>query len=335
MDSVKLAISLHKVKIELIEKRKNDSVVFPVFTDLHTSGVDNERTNDIAEVLGLITKDVKCDFVLNLGDNMGMLGRNEHITNSELSKLTSRVADKIYRSINCPMFMVNGNHDGIGTDFFEASFWNNLTKGRFSNLDAEYDAEGSYYYVDFEESNTRFVALSLPSGSDLKAEYPTPLWRYGESQIKWLEQTALNTCKKVIILSHVPFWYDYMGDKESTLEVWDGENQRVSYIKDLCGTIEDIDEISRVLNEFNQRTGNLVAVLSGHIHKDSLYGPFEATEECNKNPLSCHQVVTTGAFLPWQEHQDIGISVDIAVWTPSENSLELIRVGDGESRKVL
>ena len=54
-----------------------------------------------------------------------------------------------------------------------------------------------------------------------------------------------------------------------------------------------------------------------------------------KNPLSCPQVTTTGVFLPWNEHQGAGISVDIAVWTPSENSLDLIRIGNGESRKVV
>ena len=335
MDTVKFALSLHNAKIELVQKRKSDSVVFPIFSDLHTLSVDFEWTEDLMQALQMITKDVKCDFVLNLGDSMGMLGRDEHITNNDLKKLLTKTFDEIYRSINCPMFVVNGNHDGIGTDFFDADFWNEITKGKFSNVDAEYDDEGSYYYVDFEESNTRFVVLSLPSGSDLKADYPAPLWRFGEKQIKWLEQKALNTCKKVIILNHVPFWYDYMGDKTTTLAVWDGEKERVSYIKDLCGTIEDIDEISKVLNTFNERTGNLVVVLSGHMHKDSLYGPFEATEKYNSNPLSCPQVAVTGAFLPWKEHQDVGISIDIAVWTPSENSLELIRVGDGESRKVL
>ena len=334
MDTVKFAIELHKAKIELLQLVKRDSVVFPIFSDLHTLSVDFEWTEDVLNALKMITDGVKCDFVLNLGDSVGMLGRDNHITNNDLKKLVAKVFDKIYRNINCPMFVVNGNHDGIGTDFFDVSFWNELTKGKFSNVDAEYDAEGSYYYVDIDEKDTRIVVLSLPSGSDMETEFPTPIWKFGEKQLSWLEQTALNTCKKVIILNHVPFWYEFKGDKDATIGVWDGEKERTSYIKDLSGAIEDIDEVSNILNDFNERTNNLVAVLSGHMHKDSLFGALEEKDGC-KNPLSCPQVVTTGAFLPWDEHQDIGISVDIAVWTPSENSLDLIRIGDGESRKVL
>ena len=334
MDTVKAALSLHNAKIELVQKRKADSIVFPIFTDLHTLDVNFEWTEDLVQILGMLTKDVKCDFVLNLGDSVGMLGRNQHITNNDLKKLLNKTFDKIYRSINCPMLVANGNHDGIGTDFFDDTFWNDITKGKFSNVDAEYDDEGSYYYVDFEESNTRFVVLSLPSGCDLESEFPTPIWKFGEKQLSWLEQKALNTCKKVIILNHVPFWYEYKGDEKETLSVWDGEKERVSYIKDLSGRIEDVDKAQKILNDFNERTNNLVAVLSGHTHNDSIYAPFEEKEGI-KNPLSCPQATTTGVFLPWNDHQGTGISVDIAVWTPSESSLDLIRIGDGESRKVV
>ena len=87
MDTVKFAIELHKAKVDLLSIIKGDSVVFPIFSDLHTLSIAFEWTQDILEVLKMITDGVKCDFVLNLGDSTGMLGRNEHIANADLKKL--------------------------------------------------------------------------------------------------------------------------------------------------------------------------------------------------------------------------------------------------------
>lgn len=39
-------------------------------------------------------------------------------------------------------------------------------------------------------------------------------------------------------------------------------------------------------------------------------------------------------YIPECDHIQFGISIDIVVWTPSENEFHLIRVGDGENRRV-
>ena len=54
-----------------------------------------------------------------------------------------------------------------------------------------------------------------------------------------------------------------------------------------------------------------------------------------ENPLPCKQVVTVGATIPQKYHEEFGISIDVTVWTPSENKLNVIRVGDGEDRKII
>lgn len=70
------------------------------------------------------------------------------------------------------------------------------------------------------------------------------------------------------------------------------------------------------------------------MHTDSFWTPYESKGE-RKNPLPCHQVVTTAACFTEDSELEIGISIDIAVWTPSKGKLNMIRVGDGEDRKVL
>ncbi len=330
----KVTASVKEAKEKIKNLKTEDSLIFPIFTDLHTEDVDHEYIKRLIPALELITEMVDYDAIINLGDNFSMLGRNIHITNDELKARFERVFSAIYDATKHPMINANGNHDAIGTDFFKPDFWNSIVKGKYGNTFSVYGDEGSYYYIDYEKANTRLIALSLPYDSDLESEMPTPLWGFGKSQLKWLEETVLNTDKYVIILSHVPFFYKYTGDMESTLGVWTGDEAKISYISALCGWIEDLDEAVAIIDKFNNHTKRLIACLSGHMHSDSLWLPRE--EKCGeKNPLPCHQVVTTAACSTENFELKIGISIDIAVWTPSKRELHMIRIGDGEDRKIL
>lgn len=334
IDKEKLQKAVHQAKGKIDKLRKEDSLVFPIFTDLHTVDIEHEYTKRLLEALELITKEVTYDGVIDLGDNFSMLGRNIHIENSELKRRMEALFESVTRVINAPLLLVHGNHDGIGTDFFKADFWNASVKYKYGNTNAQYDTSGAYYYVDYEKANTRLVVMSAPYDSDLEAEYPTPLWVFGQAQLKWLKGIALNTEKDVILINHVPFYYHYRGDMTSMLGTWDGERARMSYISALCGWLEDVEEAVAIIKEYaDRKKGRLVACLSGHMHEDSFWMPYEKKGE-NTNPLPCCQVVTGGACIPEQEHANYGISIDIAVWTPSENALELVRIGDGEDRKV-
>ena len=86
-----------------------------------------------------------------------MLGRNIHISNSDLKVVMEEILGSIYEVINTPLLLTNGNHDAIGTDFFKSDFWNRVVKNKFGNRDAVYDVAGSYYYVDYDKADTRLV----------------------------------------------------------------------------------------------------------------------------------------------------------------------------------
>lgn len=333
MEKLFKQINLAKLKIENL--RAEDSLVLPIFTDLHTDNVAHKDAQKIIEVLKLITREIDVDAVINLGDNVSMLGRRLHITNDELKKVMEDLFSAIYEAVNRPLIMVHGNHDAIGTDFFKPDFWNGIVKNKFGVQSAEYSASGSYYYLDCEKAKTRLVILSIPSESDLEAEHPTPVWAFGESQLKWLKDIALDTENNVIIISHVPLYYSYNGGETRLLETWNGEKVTSSHYADLCGWIEDRDEAAKIIEAFNGKSGaKVIACLSGHTHKDSLWMPFEEKDD-HTNPLPCHQVVTGRACPPECESSEFGVSVDIAVWTPSKNEFNLIRIGDGEDREII
>ncbi len=330
----KIGDSISRAEKKISEIRKQDSLVFSIFTDLHTVDAEHEYMDRLIYALKLITDKIEYDAVIDLGDNFAMLGRDLHISNEELRARFKRIFSAIYSATNHPIINVNGNHDAIGTDFFKADFWNDIVKGKYGNTSAVYGDSGSYYYVDYEKANTRLVILSLPYDSDIESEMPTPLWKFGKCQLDWLKNSALSTTKDVIILSHVPFYYRYTGNKEETLPVWDGKNSKKSYIAALCGEIGDLDEAISIVNEYyNRDNTRLVACLSGHTHEDSLRLPGEQKDEY-KNPLPCCQIVTESTVLFNGNDREIGLSLDIAVWNPSEGKLYMIRVGDGEDRDI-
>jgi len=319
------------VKQKINEIRKEDSLVMPIFTDWHVTSCEDSAVKNLLEALFCL-KEINPNGVIDLGDNLAMLGRNEHIANKEISSLLTDLFQKAFQTCESPIYFANGNHDGIGTDFFKADFWNEIVKNRYGNEAAQYGEEGSYYYVDFDESNTRLVFLSVPCDSDIEAKMPHPCWKFGEKQIRWLAEKALDTDKNVILISHVPFYYYYVGDAEKTLEVWNGNCTAKAYVKDLCGWIDDIEDVISILNAFQHQNGKLIAVLSGHTHVDSLWAPGESKDEYT-NSLPCYQVVTR-SVKPYGEEGEFRVALDLMVWTPSEGTLDLIRFGDGEDRKI-
>lgn len=332
--TAKVIESVAIAKKQIDSLRTEDTLVFPLFTDLHTADVKYEYTQKLITALKIITQEIDYDALINLGDNFSMLGRSIHITDDELKKRFESLFCAISEATDChPMINVNGNHDALGTDFFKPDFWNSIVKGKYGNTHAIYGNEGAYYYIDYEKANTRLVALSIPSNSDIESEMPTPIWKFGKPQIEWLKKIALNTDKNIIILSHVPFWYKYTDDTESTLEVWNGTEVRKSYVSALCGWIEDSDAVAKIIEEFNNGASKVVACLSGHTHSDSLLLPFEE-KFGEKNPLPCCQIVTTAACFTRNVALKVGIGIDIAVYTPSKGELQMIRIGDGENRKV-
>ena len=317
---------INSVKQRLERIREDGSLVFALFSDLHTRHVEFEKTNILASALHELCQEVRTDAVIDLGDNLAMLGREEHITNERLKTTLTEIFDRIKESVSLPLFLINGNHDAVGTDFFKPSLWNEVVKGKYDDSLASYSNSGSYYYVDYEEANTRLVFISLPSDSDLESEMPCPDWKLGKDQIEWLDKTALNTDKDILLFTHVPMYYDYLGDRSETLAVWDGEKPAFSYIRSLCGWIEDRDEAAFVIN----KRGNVIACFSGHTHNDALWAPLENRDR-HTNPLCCPQVITGWAI---GESEDPGIAIDLLVYNPKDKTCNMLRFGDGEDRKI-
>ncbi len=328
-DMVKRELFIAKEKVEKLKKQ--DSLIFVSFTDLHAPSDEHVSVDTLCEVLDAVSNEIPLDAVINLGDNFfARLGRKTHITNPELKILAAKLFNKISSSSKAPMIFVNGNHDGLGTDFFKPEFWNELTKGKYGHKAATYGDEGSYFYIDYEKKNTRLVFLSFPPDADIESERISHMWEFGKSQLDWLKEKALKTEKYVILMVHTPFCYKYLGSTDGTLSMWDGERERQILIKDFCGDVYDLDKVVAILDDFKKNNPQkLVAAFSGHMHYDMVWEPNEEKIGL-KNSLPCVQIVSNGFYNESKEADKADFSLDIVVWTPSQKKLDTVRVGEGE-----
>ena len=307
-----------KARVEAL--RREDSMVLLVFSDLHARGAEDPVFQKVKSQLQALTRAIPTDGIINLGDNMGMLGRETHVTNPDLKCIMTDMFSALRSVVPCPLYLINGNHDAPGTDFFKPDFWNDMVREELEKVGA-ITRDGAWYYVDMGEA-VRLVFLSAPWQSDIESEIPTPIWAFGAEQLTWLREEALDTEKYVMLFCHVPMYDRYTGDMASMLDVWTGTRAAKAYISTLCGWIDDAPEAVAILEGFAKtHPGKLVGEFSGHTHADSLWAPGEEKESV-KNPLPCHQAVVRMA----KE------GLDVLVVTPSARRVDLVRVGDGEDR---
>lgn len=347
------AAEAERVRQRIDALRRSDTLVFPIFTDLHTRSLDAPVTLALFDAMEALSKAVRADAVIALGDNLAMLGREEHASNETIHAIIRGLFERVSSLWPCPLLPVNGNHDGIGTDFFKADFWQGISRG-FDRGAAKYSGNSAYYTVDFDRARVRMIVLSLPSGSDLTAENPSPTWAFGGDQLKWLAETALRTDYQALLVCHVPLYYAYADEKDWTIGVWTGDHAAQSYVSALCGWIDDRDEAEALLSAFNAHaacridrlnvslpaspeSAGLIACLSGHMHDDSLFRAGETIgHETNRLPCAQIQSGSTNVSLnrPLRDQAALPISMDVAVLTPSERRLTMVRYGAGADRTI-
>ena len=319
---------IEKIKNKIDSLDRSELLIFPLFSDLHVDSKDDENAKKLASALNAVCRELQPDFVINLGDNLSMRGRRDHILNDQFTSLLLGICDFLKENINCPLYLINGNHDGAGTDFFKPDLWNKLDIDGYADNFLTREKEKCYYYVDIPNKKTRLVFLSLPSDSDTEKEMPAPIWAFGENQLEWLKKDALNTENNVLLFTHVPFFSGYKGDMEKTIDAWTGTEVKKAYVFELSGRIDDLKEVTDIINE-----KNVAACFSGHLHKDCLFSPFE-TQADRTNPINCHQLVTKNPFpFPWQEDK-YDIAFDLVLWNFIKKEITVLRFGDGDDKHL-
>ncbi len=323
-----------------------NKIKLAVFTDPHLNTPADAPFLAMLAKMGEVCREQQVDAVVALGDNLNMLGRMHHASNECIEEYLHTIMSETAKATGLPLFAINGNHDGIGTDFFDLPLWNRAIGNRFTQGKSVHEGDSAYYYVDYPDNQLRLIFLSMPYGADLAAEMPTPLWAYGEQQLRWLATTALAVPDgyDVLFIAHVPTYYEYANREDGQLlGVFNGKEGAYSTIASLCGWIEDRDTLVEIVNAFQEKrcgeipglavqvdysgAGRLLAQISGHMHDDELLYPGDAWRNL-PHPLPCPQIVVARAITA----KEPGYLFDVI--TVEEGQLTLKRYGDGEDRIV-
>lgn len=220
------------------------SLVFPVVTDMHRFKNANQTFDQMIENVRRFSHNVKCDFILNLGD------LTEGDTTDATTISRGQEITEAFARIGLPYYFAQGNHDNNPYDSeghfsgtrltmeqcYKAGF--SATRGAVLNM----SEDGTDYYVDFDALKIRLVVLNA-CNTKIRQNYA-----YGSSTAAWLS-TALNTEYTVLLAEHL---------SSIATQVWSNAH----------GT--SADNITNALQSFVNGGGKLVQ-LSGHSHVDMAF----------------------------------------------------------------
>ena len=250
---------------------KKDCFVLGLQADTHHStndfddGIKICPATDYGKIFSFseLNKNVKLNAVCNLGDMV----RGYEFDPVEYTRRDLKEAVVMYLDdAEYPVFLIAGNHDngvlwtknevyGTGNRSLDeillpAERYEAMVKPLKEKADIKDYPGKLYYYCDLD--GVRIVALDTDD-LDYKEIAPSDVdinnHKISDEQILWLENEALDTKLPVIVLCHVPLMEELLQGS--------------------CHALGD-DRVVEILSSFKADGGDVIAVLSGHMHfKDS------------------------------------------------------------------
>ena len=229
-------------KIEDINTAKGEKFTFAVQTDTHyyIGYGDTSAYN-----FKLLTNYVGFDFVTNLGDVIRGYADETIDSDVNMRKAMTDIMHRYVTGISCPLMIAMGNHDTnvmwanafAGTPFTFAEVWGRIFRPSFNtNVKAVTQTGLMYYYTDYDD--VRVIVLNTQDGANQG-------FGIGSEQLAWFTNTALNTDKWVLVMSHVPL-----------VDGWSVSSNYVSSYADIV----------TALQAFKTNGGKVIGCMSGHTH---------------------------------------------------------------------
>lgn len=229
-------------KVQTIQEAQGKTFTFAIQTDTHYA----LNENDIYGYnLKSLTNNVGMDFVANLGDIIEGYANETTDSPENMRAAMTQIMRRYVTGISCPLLVAMGNHDTNkqwadafdGTPFTFDEVWAREFKPAFNtNPHVETETGLMYYYTDF--ADVRVIVLNTQDGANGG-------FGIGSTQIDWLTNTALNTSKAVLVLSHVP--------------LVDGWSVSSNYVSSYANAVTAI-------KAFQTNGGTVIGCMSGHTH---------------------------------------------------------------------
>lgn len=352
--------SLTKEMIKAINE-KEDSIfgsigncfTFAYVSDDHSkeylsskNGITYERRQDYTSMaINFCDKHLDFDAIVNLGDSI--------LTSSQPLSSLKYCIDQIDTS---KLIYTEGNHDrnieptyGIVS---KKEFFNLMYRRYRNNTNFHFGKpyEASYFYIDYPESNIRFVILDLYDIPEKHMEVYNDNAGYRQEQFDWLVNEALKISADwaVIVCTHMaPVDMTYgnntinMNLMHSLLKAFkNGEKAILTANDSVFG--DNTFTVNCTADFSSQGRRNLVCVLSGHTHWDEII----VKDSINYVSIACGYL-DIAMYKPGGTYWNNGanrterfkdtysnIAFDICILDTENRKLMFKRIGYGNDREL-
>ena len=291
----------------------------PCYTNIWLSDVhydprdiyNRERVHDTYKNIKAVCDSVFIEGISNTGDFN--YPNDATITQAMSDEFINANRAFMLRACN-HVYMVNGNHDGIGGSTPKTKNWNCVNN--HNNDYVHRNGDNTYFYVDYPNINLRVFYIDTVECND-----GNTTWGIGDTQLLWLKNNLLNCNYDVMFYAHFGTYGDFR---------------------------TNLDNIRTLLNdyhnhtgEFSNKTSNCIAWLCGHEHIDG-------TVKTSESGLDFPVVVVTSSRLQsksttlFADYIPLDRKVrtvtqdawDIVIYRPDENKIYFVRFGAGEDREI-
>ena len=339
-------------KINKLYKSEERNVVFIATTDIHVLSQNEAYIGNIGKVSAEIMHRCNIPFFISLGDFSTQSSRHELSVFEEGMEVFFDIISPVPKG---NMLVTVGNHDGAtgqkeidGEIIYYRHQLNNEQRSKLffgwqreTNPDKQFGADGTYYYLDDENTKTRYIMLNSfwsEWEGDPKTGYvedvqhsfmQTPI--YGQEQLSWFANEALNMPKgySAIIGTH---YASKPMDFEMLRNIINAYVNRTDFSGSYIG--EQVWQSSYIEVDYSSAKGELIAIFQGHTHVDEVYTDiFE---------IPCINITTTGAFHDVRDEKSneriqgtaTEIAFDVVTVDKNNRVIYLTRVGAGSDRRI-
>lgn len=256
--------------LSALQEFQGNKFTIGIQTDTHYRPA--EHGTDYGTPLKNMTKQLYFDFIINMGDLPRGWGAD---TIPQIKSWSTELMRRYTSYVESPVLIAVGNHDNNSYYALE----HNKTMSEVMSENDLYSLEiggvksttniiepnnrSFYYYKDFPECrvivlNTNDYPYLEVSDYDVHGNHHT----ISEAQINWFANTALNTDKPVLVISHAPLTTAIRPEEFVAPE----EDKAYSY-----ATIPyRADRILEELKSFADNGGIVIACFCGHTHRQLL-----------------------------------------------------------------
>lgn len=268
-----------------------DITTFAFVTDTHSAVNDNKV---LVQLMKKVINECEIPNYLHGGDfvsGAGIISKEKLIEQIKYHK-------KIFSNMGCYGMQVLGNHDaayGVADNYdsniSDAEIYNYIYRSNEKDNHIITGNTGTYFYKDIPAQKVRYIILDclcnntvLDSEQKVISDNKMRVTKYGNEQLNWLAQTALDVPSgySIVICSHVPpltrtqmesvgFSSMVSQEAEEVQNLINAYRNKTTYT--YSGTLGTgtMQENYNISADYSEAHGAIVCWAAGHIHKDYIY----------------------------------------------------------------